>query len=96
MAHKRKFSLNEKLFLKLLNGARSQFKVEVNGAVYIVSLAQKSYFTSEKFIAMNELNGAPEILDYSDVEKVTIDSDTINFRFHRRIKNKILKVLWLD
>lgn len=96
MAHKIKFSLNEKLFFKLLNRARNQFKVEANGEVYIVSLAKRSYFTSEKFIAMNELSGAPEILDYRDIEKATIDSDTIKFRFHRRIQNKILRILWLD
>jgi predicted nucleotidyltransferase len=96
MAQKKRFTLNVKMFEKLLNGARNQFKVELNGELYIVPITKKSYFTSEKFIAMHELNGAPEILDYRDIEKATIDGDTIKFRFHRKNINRILKLLWLD
>lgn len=96
MARKSRFSLNEKLFYKLLNGAKNQFKVEANGEIYSISLAQKAYFTSEKFIAVHEVKGAPEILDYRDIEKAIVDGDIIKFKFHRRITNKLLKILWLD
>jgi hypothetical protein len=96
MARKSRFSLNEKLFYKLLNEAKNHFKVEANGEIYSISIAQKSYFTSEKFIAVHEGKGAPEILDYKDVEKAIVDGDIIKFRFHRKIKNKFLKILWLD
>lgn len=96
MALKSRFSLNEKLFYKLINGARNHFKVVANGEIYSISIAQKSYFTSEKFIAVHEVNGAPEILDYRDIEKAIVDGEVIKFMFHRRIKNKLLEIFWLD
>jgi len=84
------------MFRRLLNTAKNQFRVVVSGEIYLVSISQKSYFTSEKFIAMHEERESPEILDYRDVEKAFVDGDTIKFRFTRKVKNKILKVFFLD
>jgi hypothetical protein len=96
MPPKSKLFLNERLFHKLLEQAKTQFRVEMNGELFIVSIAQKSYFTSEKFIGIHELKGTPEILDYKDVEKAIVDGSIIKFKLHRKVRNKILRLLWLD
>lgn len=96
MTHQSKLFLNEKLFNKLLNNARNQFRVEVKGEFFAVSIAQKTYFTSEKFIGYHESMGSPEILDYKDVEKAIVDGRTIKFKFSRKVRNQLLKMFWLD
>lgn len=96
MGEKRRFSLNEKLFHRLLNNAKNQFSVIVNGETYIVSVSQKSYFTSEKFIAMHEDRESPEILDYRDVERAIVDGNIFKFSFTRKVKNKFLRLFFLD
>lgn len=96
MPSKTKLFLNERLFHKLLEQAKNQFRVEMNGELFIVSIAQKSYFTSEKFIGIHEMRGTPEILDYKDVEKAIVDGSTIKFKLHRKVRNRILKIFWLD
>ncbi|MBI5541192.1 MAG: hypothetical protein HY951_14090 [Bacteroidia bacterium] len=67
-----KFTYKE--FLKLFNISKHQFILKTKSFVYFIPINGYNSFNENGFVAHNETNGSIEILSYSDIIEVTVDS----------------------
>jgi hypothetical protein len=67
-----KFTYKE--FSKLLIEAKHQFLLKTKSFIYFIPINDYKSFNDNGFVAHNESNGCIEILSYSDIIEVTVDS----------------------
>ncbi len=67
-----KFTYQE--FLKLLKTAKYQFVFKTESSVYYINVSDYEAHNENGFVAHNESKGSVEIVSYSDINEVTIDS----------------------
>ena len=72
-----KFTYKE--FSRLLLTAKYQFTLKTNDSIYFITPKDYNSFNVSGFVARNESNGYIEILSYSDIIEVTVDSKKYNY-----------------
>jgi hypothetical protein len=72
-----KFTYQE--FLKLFKEAKHQFILKTKSFIYFIPLNNYKSFNDNGFVAHNESNGCIEILSYSDIIEVTVDSKKYHY-----------------
>ena len=68
-----------KEFVKLLKMARCQFLLRAKGNLYFLPFHNYTSYNENGFVAHNETTGQIDILDFSDVNEVIIDSKKYQF-----------------
>lgn len=74
---KSKFTYQE--FVTLLKTAKNQFILKTDNAVYFINAVGYESFNENGFVAHNESKGTIEILQFSEIIEVTIDSKKITY-----------------
>ena len=69
---KSKFTYKE--FEKLIKSAKYQFILKTEASVYFITIAGYESFNENGFVAHNESKGTIDIVSFSDILEVIIDS----------------------
>ena len=72
-----KFTYKE--FVKLLKTAKNQFILKTDSAVYFIHAVGYESYNENGFVAHNESKGTIEILQFSEIFEVIIDSKKITY-----------------
>lgn len=67
-----KFNFQE--FSMFLKAAKHQLLLKTRNFIYFIPITNYNSFNENGFVAHNETNGCIEIVSYSDIIEVTVDS----------------------